>query len=68
MAVKFLIDSASDVSKVEAESMGITMLPMAITFGIEEYFDGVDLLPEQFYEKLGYEKSYTSFVIKKPKK
>ncbi|MBO7345464.1 MAG: DegV family protein [Clostridia bacterium] len=52
MAVKFLIDSASDVSKKEAESMGVSMLPMAITFGTEEYFDGVDLLPVQFYEKL----------------
>lgn len=52
MAVKFLIDSASDVSKNEAESMGVTMLPMAITFGTEEYYDGVDLMPEQFYEKL----------------
>ncbi len=52
MAVKFLIDSASDVSKNEAESMGVTMLPMAITFGTEEYYDGVDLMPGQFYEKL----------------
>lgn len=52
MAVKFLIDSASDVSKLDAEKMGVTMLPMAITFGTDEYFDGVDLMPQQFYEKL----------------
>ena len=31
------------------------------------YF-GAQPQAEQFYEKLGYEKSYTSFVIKKPKK
>lgn len=31
------------------------------------YF-GAQPQAEQFYEKLGYEKGYTSFVIKKPKK
>ncbi len=52
MAVKILVDSASDISKVEAEKMGITMIPMVITFDTEEYYDGIDLLPVQFYEKL----------------
>ena len=52
MAVKIIIDSASDISKVEAESMGITMIPMTINFGTEEYLDGVNLTPVEFYEKL----------------
>ena len=52
MAVKILIDSASDINKEEAERMGVTMIPMSITFGDEEFLDGVDLLPEQFYERL----------------
>ena len=52
MAVKIIIDSASDINEVEAESMGITMLPMTVIFGIDEYKDGVDILPVQFYEKL----------------
>lgn len=52
MAIKVLIDSASDISKAEAEKLGVAMLPMTITFGGEDFFDGVDLLPEQFYEKL----------------
>ncbi|MGN0817799.1 MAG: DegV family protein [Candidatus Coproplasma sp.] len=52
MAVKIMIDSASDISASEAEKLGVIMVPMTISFGKEEYFDGVDLLPEKFYEKL----------------
>ena len=52
MAVKIIIDSASDISKAEAEKLGVIMIPMTITFGEEEYQDGVDLPPDQFYAKL----------------
>ena len=52
MAIKILTDSASDISEKEAKELGIIMLPMEITFGDEEYLDGVNLLPNQFYEKL----------------
>lgn len=50
--VKIVIDSAADIGKEEAEKLGIVMVPMVITFGSEEYYDGVDLSPLQFYEKL----------------
>lgn len=52
MAIKLMIDSASDISSKEAEELGIIMVSMPITFGEEEYLDGVNLLPNQFYEKL----------------
>ncbi len=52
MAIKVIIDSASDISLAEAEKMGVVMLPMTVTFGEEEYLDGVDITPLQFYEKL----------------
>ena len=52
MAVKIMIDSASDINAQEANEMGIIMVPMSITFENEEYLDGVNLLPTQFYEKL----------------
>ena len=38
MAVKIIIDSAADISKIEAESMGITMLPMTVTFADSDVF------------------------------
>lgn len=52
MSVKLIIDSASDISEAEAKSLGVVMMPMAITFGEEEYLDGVNLLPNEFYDKL----------------
>lgn len=52
MAIKILIDSASDINKEEATKLGIEMIPMVISFGEEEFEDGITLLPRQFYEKL----------------
>ena len=52
MAIKILVDSASDISLKEAKEMGIELISMQITFNNEDYLDGVDLLPREFYEKL----------------
>lgn len=52
MAVKFIIDSASDILPQEALDMGITRISMKVSFGTEEYADGIDLNHTQFYEKL----------------
>lgn len=50
--IKLMIDSASDINEKEAQELGIIMVPMTITIGGEEYLDGVNLLPNQFYDKL----------------
>lgn len=50
--IRIAVDSASDISEAQAKELGIDMLPMIITFGDEEYMDGVNLLPTSFYEKL----------------
>ena len=52
MAVKLVIESSSDIDSVGAEKLGITMLPIPITFGEEEFLDGVDITCDQFYDKL----------------
>lgn len=52
MAVKLVIDSASDIDKKEAEKLGIHMIPMSILFGDKTYLDGVDLSGRDFFEKL----------------
>ncbi|MBQ7293332.1 MAG: DegV family protein [Clostridia bacterium] len=52
MAVKIIVDSASDIHQAEANEKGIIMLPMEVRIGEKAYFDGVDILPKQFYEKL----------------
>ena len=50
--IKVLIDSASDITQEEAEKKGIYMIPMEVRFGEDVYLDGVNLLPQQFLEKL----------------
>ena len=52
MAIKLVIDSASDFDNEEAKSLGITLIPMEISFGDETFLDGVNLTHRQFFEKL----------------
>lgn len=52
MAVKFVIDSASDITPQEALAMGVTHVPLTVTFDGREYQDSVNLTHKQFYEKL----------------
>lgn len=52
MAVKLVIESSSDIEEKEAQELGVTMLSIPITFGTEEYYDGVDITKEEFYKKL----------------
>ena len=53
MAIKIVIDSASDIDLKEAEALGVTLIPMEIQFGDEKYEDGVNLTHEQFLDELG---------------
>jgi DegV family protein with EDD domain len=52
MAVRIVTDSISDLPADTASSLGITVVPLRIRFGTEEFRDGVDLSADQFYEKL----------------
>lgn len=48
--ITIITDSASDIS--QNNNKGVTVLPMTITFGEENYEDGVSLTPDNFYIKL----------------
>lgn len=50
MKIRIITDSASDL--LFPHRPEITVLPMTITFGEEQFRDGVDLTHRQFYEKL----------------
>ena len=52
MSVKFVVDSAADLTLEEARALGVTHLPLKVLFGEEEYLDGVTLGYLEFYEKL----------------
>lgn len=52
MAVRIIVDSASDITQQEAKEFNITVLPMTTHFGNEEFQDGINMTHEEFFEKL----------------
>ncbi|MDE5729853.1 MAG: DegV family protein [Clostridia bacterium] len=50
--IKILVDSASDLELAEAEKLGVTLIPMQVRFGNEEFLDGINLTHKEFFEKL----------------
>lgn len=50
MSVRIIADSTADV--IEAVKSRITVVPLTVHFGEEEYVDGVTIDHKQFYEKL----------------
>jgi DegV family protein with EDD domain len=51
-SVKIITDSAADIPAELARQAGITVLPMMVCFGEEEFQDGVNLTPQAFFAKL----------------
>ena len=52
MSIRIICDSASDINQKTAKEMGITVLPLKIIFGKEQYLDGINMSHHEFYEKL----------------
>ena len=52
MSIRFICDSTCDYTTEQAARLGITLVPLKVLFGEKEYFDGVDMKPEEFYDKL----------------
>ena len=52
MSIKIIADSASDISQELAKEWNITVLPLKVRFGEEEFLDGVTLSNREFYERL----------------
>ena len=52
MVVKIVTDSTADIPKSMAEELGIEVVPLKVRFGEEEFLDGVDLTPDEFYRRL----------------
>jgi fatty acid-binding protein DegV len=48
MTVKIVTDSASDIPHDVAQKLGISILPLTVSFGKEVYRDGVDLDAGEF--------------------
>lgn len=56
--IKIITDSSANISQEEAQKLGITVMPLGVSFGTEVYLDGVDLSTEEFYKKLTSSKEF----------
>lgn len=52
MAIRFFVDSGSDLPTSLARDLGIVVVPLTIHFGDRAYKDGVELSPSDFYHEL----------------
>ena len=52
MTVRVVVDSTADMPSERARELGITVVPLAVSFGDETYLDGVNLNGDEFYRKL----------------
>ena len=51
--VRIVTDSTADLPASLVEELGITVVPLQVSFGDESYRDGVDIKPDQFYKQAG---------------
>lgn len=52
MAVRVVVDSLTDFPAEMVARYGIEVVPLTVRFGNEEFKDGVDLTPDEFYLRL----------------
>lgn len=50
--VAIFTDSASDMDSAEAAASGISIVPLLVTFGTQEFRAGVDLTTAEFWERM----------------
>ncbi|MBD3234902.1 MAG: DegV family EDD domain-containing protein [candidate division Zixibacteria bacterium] len=50
--VRIVTDSTADLPPAVVDEYDISVVPLKVLFGTEEYADGVDLTPDSFLEKL----------------
>lgn len=66
MTVRIVTDSVADLPPKVAQELGITIIPLVLRFGAETYRDGVDLTPDQFYQKLQTSRSFPATSVPPP--
>ncbi|RIV18809.1 DegV family protein [Alicyclobacillaceae bacterium I2511] len=50
--IAFVTDSTADLTEVEVQEYGISVVPLQVIFGNQTYRDGLDLSGDEFYNKL----------------
>ena len=55
MPVKIVTDSTSDIISDLAQKLGITVVPLTVSFGHESFLDRVEISTDEFYRRLSQE-------------
>lgn len=50
--IAIVTDSTADIPQELAETIGITVIPLIVNFGMKQYRDGIDIKSDQFYQML----------------
>ncbi len=58
MAVKIVTDSLSDITSDIAQGLGITIVPLTVSFGKESFLDRVTITTDEFYYKLTHDPNW----------
>jgi len=66
VAVGIITDSVADLSPQLVKELGISVIPLSVRFGEEVYRDGIDITPDQFYEKLKTSKVFPNTSVPSP--
>jgi len=58
MAVKIVTDSLSDITSDIAQGLGLTVVPLTVSFGQESFLDRVTITTDEFYYKLTHDPTW----------
>lgn len=58
--LQIITDSSAEFTEEEAKALGIQIVPLTVIFGEQEYKEGVDMVKDEFYERLPKEFPHTS--------
>ena len=68
MTVKILTDSTCDLPAEVVKALDITVIPLYIHIGNENYADGVDITREAFYQNLRHFEHHPTTAVPSPAK
>ena len=52
MTVKIITDSTSDITSDMAKELGVTVVPLTVSFGHESFLDRLEITTDEFYRRL----------------
>ena len=68
MNVKIITDSTSDITSDLAQEIGLTVIPLTVSFGHESFLDRVEITTAEFYRRLSTENIFPTTTQPSPAK